>query len=175
MKTPCLFEGSNILTNIKTNFKFVLTLTVWNQRHRFVYTASTECLFWKKRWMGSRNVTSLMAVWFRAMRVAFFIHGHCALVKCPVSPALRAESQETQARARPPPPHPHGVGGWLWAPLCPSVRWRDSLHSFWTPVQFLPPLSTLRRHVSKHGPFVEKCFFAYVSELSTECKSGHLK
>lgn len=36
VKNPCLFEGTDILTNIKTSFKFVLTLTSSNQRHRCV-------------------------------------------------------------------------------------------------------------------------------------------
>lgn len=175
-----------MLTNIKTNFKFVLTLTSSNQRHRFVYRIPIECISWKTWHQGSRKCQSSNAVYVRVFRLVFFIHGH-SLLPCQASHG----DVQTRVRSSCDLSGESGDPGWtcsatelgLHLSLCnvKGMTWTV----FSTPVQleqpeaqnvsFIIPFQELGRHASKHCLFVEKCFFSCVDEIPTECKSGHLK
>lgn len=85
MKNPCLFQERSVLRDRKADFKFVLPLTLSNQRHRFGYSVSTECIFQEKLVPRKQeNVKALMAAEVRILQVGLFPHIHCSLLECPM-------------------------------------------------------------------------------------------
>lgn len=124
------FWGKQYINKHKNHFKFVLTVTLWNQRHGFVYTPSA----------------ALLAAPFRTVQVGR-LHPRPS---CPgrvshedVQAGVHWSCRQSRKSAGSSLPH-RRVGGRPGASLCPSVRGRGSLDGFQTPVQFLPPLCTLR-------------------------------